>query len=842
MDDSHQIEAPADNFHIVGVGASAGGLDSFKKFLKAIPADSNMAYVLVQHLAPNHNSILPELLARETILPVHEITDDIALSPNNIYVIPENKMLSTIDGVLKLTPRGKNSKPNMPIDVFFRSLAETHKSFAIGVVLSGAGADGTLGLKSIKELGGSTFAQDPETAAFESMPKTAVNSDTVDFILPPEEIPDKLLHVRDAYIRNHAHFDEETMPKTEDDVFRQIVRILRMRTGNDFSHYKQATIRRRIARRMVMTKREDPIAYLSYLRAEKSEQDALFNDILIPVSYFFRDTKTFASLGETVFPLMVKNKTAGEKIRIWSAGCSTGEEAYSIAIALYEFLQENRLELKVQIFATDLSENVITKARAGIYTKQDLENVSEQRLQNYFTKTEGHYTINKVIRDMCVFAVHNFVKDPPFAKLDLVSCRNVLIYLDAFLQSKALTTFHYALKETGILVLGKSETASNVTLFIPLLKNDKIYSRKPVPGHFSPTLVGRPDFVPSDKHVLQRKTTAIQPDFQKLAFDTLFNKFTPPAVIINEHKDVVHFHGDTSAFLRSMPGKPNFNLLKMAREGLDFELRNALLKAKTGREKIVIENVAVKNHEKDFSANIDVIPLPTDDDIHYLVVFSKNAKLASDSEEGRQEADKVRIRQLEAELEQIRDDIRTVTESQEAAIEELQSANEELLSGSEELQTLNEELETSAEELQSNNEELISVNDELMDRQEQLTVARNYSEAIVSTIREPLIVLDATMRVKTANLAFYNYFGLLESETEGMSLFDLGYKDWNKPELRRLLEELLPKHSVIENYEMEADFARVGKKRIVLNARRINNDKHADRLILLAISEIADDK
>ncbi|RZJ28164.1 MAG: hypothetical protein EOO48_10395, partial [Flavobacterium sp.] len=642
------------SFHVVGVGASAGGLDSFKKFLRAIPANSNMAYVLVQHLSPDFDSILPELLAPETKLPVHEITDQIELVPDNIYIIPQNKMLTAVDGVLKLAPRDRNEAPNMPIDFFFKSLAETHKSFAIGVILSGAGADGSKGLKTIKEMGGSTFAQDPETAAFESMPKNAVLSESVDFILAPEAIPAALLHVRDAYLANHAHSEDESMPKNEEEVFRQVLRVLRLRTGNDFSHYKQATIRRRIARRMVMTKHEELLGYLGLLRSDKTEQDALFNDILIPVSYFFRDPKTFDALSDSVFPVIVKNRVQGDKIRIWCAGCSTGEEAYSVAMSIHEFLQEKKLDFKVQIFATDISENVITKARAGIYSKQDLESISETRLHNYFSKIDGGYIINKTIRDMCVFAVHSFIKDPPFAKLDLVTCRNVLIYLDSFLQAKALTTFHYALKDSGILVLGKSETASNVSLFTALVKNEKIYSRKPVPGYFAPSLMEHGDFSPADKQVSARKVLAGQPDFQKFAFDTLFNKYTPPAVIVNEHKDIVHFHGDTSAYLRATPGKPNFNLLKMAREGLDFELRNALLKAKNGKEKITIEDIPVKNHEKDFSANIEVMPLPTDEDLHYLVVFFKNVKPSVDSEKGRNEADKNRIRQLENELEQIR--------------------------------------------------------------------------------------------------------------------------------------------------------------------------------------------
>jgi two-component system CheB/CheR fusion protein len=840
---NNTLDPPAkDHFHIVGVGASAGGLDSFKKFLSAVEPGSGMAYVLVQHLSPNHDSLLPELLSRVTNIPVHEITDDVKILADNVYIIPENKILLTVDGSLKLEPRESTSKPNMPIDIFFNSLAETHRSFAIGVVLSGAGLDGTHGLKSIREMGGSTFAQDPETASFESMPQSAIKSETVDFVLAPENIPGQLLHIRNAYQTNHAYREDETLPKSDEEIFRQILRTLRTRTGNDFSHYKQATIRRRIARRMVLTKREEPVTYLAFLRTDKSEQDALFNDILIPVSYFFRDSKTFDALKQTIFPLLVKNNPPGEKIRIWSAGCSTGEEPYSLAMSIQEYLTENQLENKVQIFASDISENVIAKARAGIYSKQDLENLSETRIQNFFTKSAGSYAVNKSIRDMCVFAVHNFLKDPPFAKLDLVSCRNVLIYLDPSLQTKALTTFHYALKDNGTLLLGKSETTGTTSLFTSLIKNEKVYARKPSPGHFIPSVVNRAESVATEKLLMIEKVSAAPPNFQKIAFDILFNKYTPSAVIVNEHKDIVHFHGDTSQYLRSTPGKPNFNIIKMAREGLDFELRNALLKSKTNRDRITIENIPIKNHEKDFSANIEVIPLKTDEEIHYLILFCKSIKPQRESDEGRREDDVIRIRQLELELEQIREDIRTVTESQEAAIEELQSANEELLSGSEELQTLNEELETSGEELQSNNEELISVNDELMDRQEQLTAARNYAEAIITTIREPLVIMDRNLRVKSANAAFYKCFDTPEIDTEGRLFYELGHGHWNSLSLRKMLEDILPHQFVVENYEYENEFHMLGKRTMLLNARRIVNEKYADPLILLAIEDITKSK
>lgn len=835
-------QAMPQNFPVVGIGASAGGLDSFKKILEAIPENSGMAYVLVQHLAPAHESILPDLLAKFTTIPLHEITDAINLAPNHIYIIPENKMLAAEGGVLKLTARDLSSKTNMPIDFFFNSLAEVHKSFAIGVVLSGTGFDGTQGLKSIKEMGGVTYAQNLETATFQGMPQNAISSGAVDFILAPEAIPQHLQHVYQAYKTNHAYSDDTELSKDSEDVFKQILNLLRLRTGNDFSHYKQPTIRRRIARRMVMSKKEKPQEYLKYLREEKKEQDALFNDILIPVSYFFRDTKTFETLNDAVFPLILKNKKPDEGIRLWVAGCSTGEEAYSLAINLHEFLSDKSPGIKVQIFASDISENVIAKARAAMYSKQELQHISETRIQNYFTKSDGQYHINKIIRDMCVFAVHNFLKDPPFAKMDLISCRNVLIYLDPFLQKKAMTTFHYALKDQGILLLGKSETAGKVpNLFEPLIKNQKIYTRKPAPGRFLPISYEPSEMFPHTKYPMLQKKLNHEPDFEKLASDILFSKYTPAGVIINDQKEIVHFHGDTSPFLVASPGKPNFNILKMAREGLAFELRNALLKTKKSKKNTAIDAILIK--DKNYLVNFEVIPL-TSTEPHFLILFHKievqldEKKLAS----RRKTLDQLRIKQLEAELNQIREDIRRVTEDQEAANEELQSANEELLSNSEELQTLNEELETSAEELQSNNEELISVNDELMDRQEQLVASRTYAEAIVETIREPLVILDKSLRIKTANNSFYKYFKVAEQDTEGHLFFELENEQFNSVALRKLLENVLPKKTKMEDFETTINFPKLGERSLLLNARQIINDRDSEELILMAIEDITEHK
>lgn len=832
-------------FPVVGIGASAGGLDAFKKLIKAIPESSGMAYVLVQHLDPTHESLLPDLLQKVTTIPVLEITDDLKVQPDHIYIIPSNKMLLANDGVLQLSPRpekGKNQR-NLPIDLFFNSLAEVHQSYAIGVVLSGTASDGTQGLKAIKEHGGLTFAQDEESAAYDSMPHSAVIAGVVDFILPPEKIPGKLVELTNDIYK--IGDESDTIPEKDEAAFKQILSLLRIRKGTDFTYYKQTTIRRRIFRRIALSKSKEPVTYLKFLRENKSEQDALYQDLLIPVTSFFRDTKIFDKLCESVFPSIIKNKPPGEPLRVWVAGCSTGEEAYSIAMCLKEFLGDKNE--RVQIFATDISEPAIAKARAGIYSKNEIEGVNTHRLQDFFTRTHGGYEVNKQIRDMCVFAVHNFLKDPPFGKIDFVSCRNVLIYMEPYLQKKALTTFHYALNPKGFLLLGKSETSSSVPdLFSTVGKNDKLYTRKDVPGRFKhvPSLSSDQNFRGINA---SSKSENIQTDFQKTADDIMLTKYTPAGVVVNEAMDIVHFRGSTSIYLEQAPGKPSHNLLKMAKDGLPFELRNIIHKAKKENIPVVKENIPIKVNGKQHLVTIEAILLPDIIEPHYLILFHDNVSASKDhksktriSSKAKKSEKDLRIQQLEQELAQTREDMRSITEDQEAANEELQSANEELLSSSEELQSLNEELETSKEELQTTNEELIVLNQELISLNEQVTTARNYAESIITTIQEPLLVLDKTLRVKTANNAFYKTFHVKEDETEGALIYELGNKQWNIAPLRKLLEEILPQKTKFANFEIRHDFPIVGQRIMLLYGCELTREKSDENLILLVIKDITE--
>lgn len=826
------------NFPVVGIGASAGGLDAFRKIIAGIPADSGMAYVVVQHLSPDYDSKLTEILSQQTNLPVHEIVSEINLVPNHIYIVPENNRLTAVDGMLHLEKRSRNEIRNQTIDVFFGSLAAVHKTFAIGVLLSGTAFDGTEGLKKISEAGGVTIVQDPETATFKGMPLSAIEANTVDHICAPEDIPQKLIEVFQSYNTNYGYSEQEHIPTSEEETLRQILSLVLLRTGNDFQNYKQPTIRRRIARRMVMHRKETLLDYYHKVRIDKDEQEALLNDLLIPVTYFFRDEQFFKSLPVIVFPELLQN-VVNNHLRIWVAGCSTGEEAYSLAIALHEYLlANNRLDVRVQIFASDISERNITKARLAMYAAQDVKQISEERLLQYFTKREGHYHINKVIRDMCVFAVHNFIKDPPFARIDMISCRNVLIYFNTYLQEKVLGSFHYSLRNKAFLLLGKSETASNMPhLFDTVGKSEKIYTRKIAPGNYVAE-VFNPVNIPSREKVITNEKKGQEDDFRKIASDILFQNYTPVGVVVNENLDIVHFHGDTSAFLLQSPGKPNFNLLKMAREGISFELRNALAKFKETPELIIKQDVVVRNQP--YRASFEIVPLQGDGN-HLMVLFYKKSlpDADPDGKRKRKSAEQQRIIELENELSQMREDIKRVTEEQQTAYEELQTTNEELLSSTEELQALNEELETSTEELQSNNEELMCVNDELMDRQEQLSSLRNYSEFIAKTIREPLIIIDNGFMIKNANPAFYTYFGTTESETEGQSFFDIGNGQWNIAGFKEKLTEVFSNKTFVDDLQVETISPAFGKKMLMANIRYIANSKNAN-LLLIAFTDITE--
>lgn len=838
-------------FPVVGVGASAGGLNAFKKFIQTIPENSGMAYVLVQHLDPNHESLLPEILQKVTTIPVLSITDDIKVLPNHIYILPSNKMLIANDGVLELSPRIHNNKElNHPIDLFFTSLAIVHQSHAIGVVLSGTGSDGTKGLKAIKEYGGTTFVQNLESAEYSGMPSNALYADVVDYSLPIGEITIKIQDFVNS-IEKNSTLEKDLLENSN--IYNQIILLLRLRKGTDFTYYKQTTIKRRIIRRMTINKFENFTSYLIFLQENKIEQDLLYEDLLIQVTTFFRDKEIFENLCQSVLPYIVKNKSDEESIRIWIAGCSTGQEAYSIAICLHEYLTNQDFvdPFKIRIFASDLSNNAIRKARRGIYSHNEIVNISEERLNQFFTKKDNEYQINKNIRECCIFATHNFLKDPPFSNVDFISCRNVLIYMEPYLQKKAFSTFHYALNAEGFLLLGKSETISGLPdHFVSISKKDKLYSKNDVQSKVTFT---SPHYSGTENSTNTTfKVKNMQPDFEKTADDIILNNYTPSGVVVNEAMDIVYFRGSTTNYLEQLSGKPTHNLLEMAKNGLAFELRNILHKAKKVKIPVIKENIPIQVKNSQCIIAIEAMLLTNIMEPHFLILFHERTQSeiseitsspkSSKSTSSENKIKDLRIKQLEQELFQNREDMRSITEDQEAVNEELQSANEELLSGSEELQSLNEELESSREELQSTNEELIIVNEEIIGLNEKITESRNNSEAVIDNIPIPFLILNKNFRVQKANAAFYSTFLVEQKNTENVLVYDLGNNQWDIPELKKLLEDILPEHSMFKNFEITHKFQHIGERIMLLSAREMKIEISEEKLILLVIEDITEDR
>ncbi|WP_419702005.1 CheR family methyltransferase [Mucilaginibacter sp. NFX135] len=831
-------------FPVVGIGASAGGLDALKQFLQALPAKTGMAYIFIQHLNPNHVSVLPEILERLSPIPVQQVTDLMRIEPDRLYIVPENKVVTTSDGILHLEPRIKNLKKNDIIDQFFSSLGVVHQSYAVGIVLSGALSDGTVGLQVIKSYGGLTFAQDTGSAAFDSMPSSAVKAGVIDFVLPPAKIAEQLVGINKLF-QSDATVDHNELAKSEQQIFKQILAVLRTRRGVDFQNYKSSTLKRRIIRRMALNKTENPSAYLEILRENKNELDALYNDMLISVTNFFRDPETFNVVCSEVFPELLRSKLdKQDPLRIWIAGCATGEEAYSMAICLQEQLGDKVTGLRIQIFATDISETAITKARTGMYRHAEMTGLSVSRIQQFFTKLDGSYQVNKSIRDMCVFAHHNLLKDPPFSKIDLLSCRNVMIYLEPVLQTKALAIFHYALNKDGFLWLGKSETIGRHTdIFNPHKAADKLYRRKGPTGRYVNVagIAGETMFKELNDDLRREE----EKDIFKIAEEAMLQKLIPPCVLVNEKFDIIQFKGATDHWLSLPNGKPSFNLLKIARDEIAHEVQTILLQAKKSRETAHKYAIPYTYNDLQHFVNLQAIPLESAADIFFLVVFQPASstgiqpnmfEIARRGGDDSYDASSLRIEHLERELIQTRANMRMITEEQEATNEKLQSYNEELLSAGEEQQSLNEELETSKEELQSTNEEIIIINKELIDRNEQLNSARLYTEAIVDTIRDPLLIIDQELRIKRASRSFYLKFKLSEKEVEGQLLYEIGKGKWNIPSLKKLLERILPEKTVMEDFKVAHDFQKTGKRELYLNARTIHIPGD-EQLILLAIEE-----
>lgn len=766
----------AESFPIVGIGASAGGLEAFTELLKHLPLDSGMAFVLVQHLDPQHESVLVQLLARTTRLPVQNVTHNLRALANHVYVIPHNTHLTIARGVLKLQPRPKTPAMHRSIDLFFESLAQDQRERAIGVILSGTASDGTLGLEAIKAEGGITFAQD-DSAHYDSMPRSAAAAGCVDFVLSPKAIARELTRIakhpyvaaptralstpEDDRASATAHADDDTAlpsggaaarrPRVRTDAsqsdkdsgFKKILLLLRGHSGVDFSLYKSTTIQRRIARRMVLGKQHTLESYAQFLRGNAKELDALYSDVLISVTSFFRNPEAFDVLKKKIFPKFLKQRN-DDPVRIWVLGCSTGQEAYSIAMTFMEAAGKAASARTLQVFATDLNDNLLHKARHGLYAKSLAQDIAPERLRRFFVEEQGGYRIIKSLREMVVFARQNLIADPPFSRMDMISCRNLMIYLEPSLQKKALPTFHYALKPEGFLFLGASESIGGFTdLFEPANKKYKIYSKKSTSHAVTFHLPikkdrqARPDKRPA---ALLAPATDIADagrgvlNAQREADRITVNHFAPPGVLINAQMQILQFRGVTSAYLEPPPGKASFDVLKMAREGLMLPLRTAIGKAMKKNKIARQDNVRVLQHGKTRTISIEVVPLKNLRERCFLIWFDEtdkkplaNAAAPPKASRGRsknertdREGNSRRFSHLEAELSETRDYLQSIQEQHETTSEELQAAHEEVQSANEELQSINEELETSKEELESTNEELITVNEEMASRNTEL--------------------------------------------------------------------------------------------------------------------------
>jgi two-component system CheB/CheR fusion protein len=844
-------------FTVVAIGASAGGLEAITQLLQNLSPTTGMAFIYVQHLSPDHKSMLTSILSKTTEMQVQDIDDMEKMIPNNVYIIPYNKGIEVTDGHIKLIPRSGRGAA-ISIDILFSSLAETHKENVIGVVLSGSAHDGTIGLRDIKLAGGITFAQD-DSARFGSMPNSAIADGIVDYIMSPAEIGIELTRMCKNPLENR-----ETTKKAlaiEFDAnnpdLKNIVQHLHRNNNVDFSHYKMNTINRRIQRRMQINKSKTLKQYSELLVADASESDLLYQDLLINVTSFFRDTDAFLLLKNTILPNLLQSKAAGETLRLWVAACATGEEVYSIAMLITEIKEENKVDIPFQIFASDLSREAIGTARIGEYTAGQLSKVSPERLARFFIKVKNKYRIDKSLRDVCVFAHHNILNDPPFSRMDFISCRNMLIYLDITAQKKVMATFHYALNDGGCLMLGKSETiGTSAQYFTTIDKKYKFYSRKKNTTLRSiPNLSSRNSYITmpdknSSSNLPFKKTPLSTSGNLGHAFDAvLLEHHVPASVIINYDLDILQFRGATSLYLQHSSGKASFNILKMVHLEITFELRNAIhhaIKTKQPVRKMGIEmnrNTAVNTFQ---IVNIEVIPLAIEGEEPLLIViFTGQQQIESDEDPKKAKqknsiAKDRRIKKLEEELASARADMGSITQDQEAANEELQSANEEIVSSNEELQSLNEELETSKEEIESTNEELTTSNQELQARFQQVEELNNYNEALLSTVHEPVLILDKDIKIKSANKSFFKTFKVTEEESIGKSLYKLGNNQWNIPALRELLEEIVPKKNSFFDYEVEHTFPVIGAKIMVLNAHRIIQESINEELIVLTIVDITE--
>ena len=789
---SHHKDGP---FPIVGIGASAGGLEALEQFLGHVPADSGMAFVVVQHLDPTHKGIMVELLQRATAMKVIQVKDRLKVEPNRVYVIPPNKDMSILHGVLHLlapvAPRGLR----LPIDFFFRSLADDRQERSVGVILSGMGSDGTLGLRAIKEKAGVVFVQAPASAKFDGMPRSAIDAGLADVVAPAEELPGRII----AY---HQHVPLIARPGLSLDgkaqtALEKVVILLRAQTGHDFSLYKKSTIYRRIERRMGLHQIGKIADYVRYLQENPQETELLFKELLIGVTSFFRDPAAWKQLKGEVIPSLLAGRPTGGVLRAWVPGCSTGEEAYSLAIVFKEALEQVEPvgSFSLQVFATDLDRDAIDKARLGVYPANIATDVSAERLRRFFVKEEHGYRVGKEIREMVVFATQNIVMDPPFTKLDMLTCRNLLIYLAPELQKKLLSLLHYSLNPGGILFLGSAETIGTSTdLFTPLHGKTRLFRRldsalraEPVefPSSFAHDVPGVPE---------QPQTLKPAANLQTLADQLLLQHYSPAAVLVNDKGDILYISGRTGKYLEPAAGKANWNIFAMAREGLHYELTGAFRKAVQKKGAVALRNVKVGINGGVQAVDVIVQAIEEPETLRgmVMVVFTDVATPPETKAPGRPQpasAHGAKLAQLEQELHHAREELQTTREEMQTSQEELKSSNEELQSANEELQSTNEELTTSKEEMQSLNEELQTVNHELQAKVDELSRANNDMKNLLNSTEIATLFLDSKLQVRRFTTQAAKIIKLIPGDA-GRPITDIA-SDLLYPELAEDVQEVL---------------------------------------------------
>jgi two-component system CheB/CheR fusion protein len=762
-----------ENLFVAGIGASAGGLEAIEQFFDKTSDKTGIAYVIVQHLDPTYKSLLTELIAKHTKMNVFEITDGLAVKPDCVYVIPPNKDLLIIEGVLWLKKTQESRALRRPIDTFFHSLAVDMKENAIGIVLSGTGTEGTLGLKVIKAEGGLAIVQDPKSAQFKGMPQSAISAKVADFILPAEKIPVQLL----KYVKNKAVniVTDSELNVPQENQLKKILLMIRNQTGYDFSNYKTNTILRRIGKRIAFNQIDSIDDYIALLQHNPSEVEKLYKDFLIGVTSFFRDEEVFDSVEKKAIPHLFKKCSEKQDIRIWVCGCSTGEEAYSLAILFKEALEKNKQFLKVTIFASDIDKDAIEFARNAFYSESTLSNVSKERLSRFFIHKENGYMLKKEIREMVVFALHNVIKDPPFSKMDMISCRNLLIYMNSDLQKRIIPTFHYSLNSDGILLLGTSESigeySNSFSVFDPKIK---IYKKTKENNNIKPST--EYELLPiqlsqSSPKLVSQFSTKKKLNVSGLTEKILLDNYAPPSVIIDKNNDALYFSGNTGQYLEPSNGEASLNILEMAKRGLKSDLETAIRKSRSTKAEVQTKDVEVKVNEHFQSINLIVKPvLNKETDLGALMIIfetmEKSKKAISDRISKTEGNPKSKVSQLEKELKITRKHLQTAIDELENSNEDLQTTNEEFQSSNEELQSTNEELETSREELQSVNEELITVNTELSTKIEQLSQANDDLTNLLSSIEVATVFLDRDLKIKRFTPAATKIFNLIPSDID----------------------------------------------------------------------------